>query len=197
MAKIINLMERFEKEPDNIITSKPWEFRRVAWKSKFFIQMLKIQSIRFEKQKRAIVQKGNARNDDIPPHVILDGGLAHTIQGLYMSRHNEEKMREIYYLSGLIDCMINQVNPLLRTDLISDIYQKVTTLKRILNIHWYGEMDRVLFPLEPELFNHIQYKERLKNRKTMKELYLEIRKGTDEMFDILSAEYTFYTPGRG
>jgi hypothetical protein len=197
MAKIINLMERLGKESSNLITSKPWEFRHASWRNPHFIQMLKIQSIQLERQRKAIGQGDDLQSTDLVGHVILKKGLAHTIQGLYLSRHNEETMRKIYYLAGLIDCMINQVNALLRTDYIFDIYQKVTTLKKILNVHWYGEMDHVLFPLDQSYFDFRQYREGLKNTKTMKDLYSQIQKGTNTMFDILSSEYTFYTPGRG
>lgn len=197
MAKIINLMERLEKDQDNLIILKPWEFRKALWKSKHFIQMQKFQSVRLERHRKEINQRGAIRPQDLPPHVILKNGLAHTIQSIYLSRHNEVKMREIYYLAGLIDCMINQVNPLLRTQYIADIYQKVVTLKKILNIHWYGDMDQVLFPLGVDAFNHLKYQAQLKEAKTMKALYSQIRHGTGEMFDILSLQYTFYVPGSG
>jgi hypothetical protein len=197
MAKIINLMERLEKDQDNLIIRKPWEFRRAFWQNKYFVQMQKFHSIRLERHRKEINLGGSIRSQDLPPHIILKNGLAHTIQNIYLSRHNEVKMRETYYLAGLIDCMINQVNPLLRTGYIADIYQKVTTLKKILNIRWYGDMDQVLFPLGVEFFNLLQYQEQLKEAKTMKALYSQIRQGTNEMFDILSSQYTFYVPGRG
>jgi len=122
--------------------------------------------------------------------------MAYTIQALFASRANEEKMREVYYLAGLMDCMINRVNPLLRTDLIRDMYKKVATLKSILNTDWYGSVDQILFPLDPRLYNPSEYVECLSKAETMKDLYAVIRDGTDEMFDILSLEYVFYTPGR-
>ncbi len=197
MAKIINLMERRGKDQDNLIILKPWEFRKALWKGKHFIQMEKSQSILLERHRKELNQKGLIWPQDLPSHLILKNGLAHTIQSIYLFMHNEVKMRDIYYLAGLIDCMINQVNPLLRTDYIADIYQKVTTLKKILNIHWYGDMDQVLFPLDVELFNHLHYQAQLKEAKTMKALYAQIRQGTDEMFGILSSQYTFYVPGRG
>jgi hypothetical protein len=197
MAKIINFMERLGKESTNLITAKPLEFRHASWRNPHFIQMLKIQSIQLERQRRAIGQDEDLQSTDLVGYVLLKKGLAHAIQGLYLSRHNEETMRKIYYLAGLMDCMINQVNALLRTDLIFDIYQKITTLKNSLNVHWYGEMDQVLFPLDQSFFDFHQYREGLKNTKTMKDLYTQIQKGTDTMFDILSSEYTFYTPGRG
>lgn len=196
MAEIINLMEKRGKESQNVITARPWEFRRAGWKNPYFIQILKTQAIQYEKQRKVMGESDGLQSTEPTGYNILRNGLAHTIQAMYISRNNEETMRKIYYLAGLIDCMINQVNPLLRTDFIFDIYQKVTTLKRILNVHWYGEMDQVLFPLDGALFDYHNYKNVLKGSKAIKDLYSQIRKGTDSMFDVLSNEYTFYTPGR-
>ncbi len=100
-------------------------------------------------------------------------------------------------MAGLIDCMINQVNPLLRTDLIRDMYKKVITHKKELNISWYGQLDQVLFPVDDQFYSSRKYRQTLARAKTMKELYDLIREGIDEMFDILSLEYVFYSPGRG
>jgi len=55
--------------------------------------------------------------------------MAYTIRSIFLYRSNEEKMREVYYLAGLVDCMINRVHPLLRTDSISEMYKKIITLK--------------------------------------------------------------------
>jgi hypothetical protein len=196
MAKIIDLKKRFENIPDNLITLKPWEFRRADWESSSFIQMLKSLSEKLEDNKRDVYKNGGKRISTLPSHFILKGGMENTIRGLYKYRENKEKMIEVYYLTGLIDCMINQVNPLLRTDLISDIYKKVNTLKSILGISWYGKVDQVLFPIDIQFYNHLEYKARLAETKTLKEMYSLIRIGTRKMFDILSSEYMFYIPGR-
>lgn len=197
MGKVIQLKEKLETPPGNLITLRPWEFRRAYWESRHFIQMLRSQSAELERHRVEINKRGNKRIWHLPAHFVIKGSMAYTIGGIYRYRNNEEKMREVYYLAGLIDCMINQVNPLLRTDLIGDIYQKVFTLKKILNVNWYNHMDQVLFPLDSRFYNHLDYRGRLSRAKTMKEFYHLIREGTDEMFDILSLEYVFYTPGRG
>jgi hypothetical protein len=197
MAKIIPLKEKLETVPGNLITLKPWEFRRADWDTKHFIQMLRSQSTGLDKHRNELYKRGDKRIWHLPGHFALKGGMAHTIHSLYNYRKNEEKMREVYYLAGLIDCMINQVNPLLRTDLIRDLYKKIVTLKKILGANWYGHIDQVLFPIDIQLFNHHEYRETISRARTMKEFYGLIRKGTEEMFDILSLEYIFYTPGRG
>ena len=92
--------------------------------------------------------------------------------------------------------MINQVNPLLRTDLLKDIYKKVKTMKSLLNVNWYGTIHHVLLPIDGHLFNELEYRQSLSLAGTLNDLYHRIREGTDEMFVLLSHEYIFYTPGR-
>jgi len=123
--------------------------------------------------------------------------MACTIQAMYANRHEEEKMRDTYYLIGLTDCMINQVNPILRTDLLRAMYKKVFAMKEALKVHWHGNLDQVLLPLDLEFFDDISYRTSLTKAETMKQLYAAIREGTDEMFDILSLEYAFFSPWMG
>jgi hypothetical protein len=81
--------------------------------------------------------------------------------------------------------------------MVNDIYRKVITLKKLLNVNWYGHIDQVLLPLDLHLYNTHSYNNRLSQAKTMKELYDFIRMGTDEMFNILQTDYVFYIPGNG
>jgi hypothetical protein len=197
VAKIIEFKEKPPAPPDNLLTSKPWEFRCADWGSQHFVQMLRSQSARLEEHRREVYEQGAQGIWHLPPHFVLKGGMAYTIQAVYIHRLSERKMREVYYLAGLIDCMINRTNALLRTDLIRDMYRKVMTLKNVLNMNWYGSLDQVFLPLDTAYFDDSEYKEALGKATTMKELYRTIRDGTDNMFDILSFEYVFYTPGRG
>jgi len=158
--------------------------------------MLKSQSEKLEQHRKEVQEKGGEGIWHLPPHHVLRGGLACTIAGLYRHRENEEKMRDVYYLAGLVDCMVNQVNPVLRTGLIHGLYQKVMTLRTILGINWYGPIDQVLFPLDIQFYNELEYRQNLTETKEMSLLYQIIREGTDEMFDILSLEYCFYAPAR-
>ena len=91
--------------------------------------------------------------------------------------------------------MINQVNPVLRTDVLRGMYNRIFELKQELNTHWYGPLDQVLLPIDSHLYNEAEYRARLQQAGSMKELYAAIREGTGEMFDILSLEYVFYCPG--
>ena len=197
MGKIINLQDRIRKSPDNLIISKPWEFRKAYWETAHFIQMLRSQAAKLEHHREEVYRNGGKGIRHLPSHFPLKGGMAYTMRAMYKCRGNEKKMREVYYLIGLMDCMINQVNPILRTDLLRAMYKKVFTMKEELNIHWYGPVDQVLLPIDSQYFKEFEYRAHLKGACTMKELYRSIRKGTDKMFDILSFEYVFYCPGVG
>ena len=187
MAEIINLKDKFKRPAENLICSRPWEFRKADWETVHFIQMLRSESGRLEQH----------REENLPPHFSLKGGMAYTVRAIYVNRANEERMREVYYLTGLMDCMINQVNPVLRTDLLRAMYKKVFAMKEALNIHWYGPLDQVLLPIDSRFHSELEYRDLLKNACTMKELYGAIGMGTDKMFDILSLEYVFYCPNVG
>ena len=197
MADIIDLEKRRDPYPGKLITEKPLEFRRAVWDSSFFIQVLRSLALKFEESRTSRLGKGEYGTRNLPPHYSISGGMAYTIKALYLFRDNKEKMVETYYLAGLIDCMINQISPLLRTNLISDMYKKINLLKKILGVTWYGRIDQVLFPIETPFFNLLEYRANLSEAKDMRELYSLIRSGTTEMFHILSMEYIFYTPGRG
>jgi hypothetical protein len=186
MARIIKFEKKTGKTPHNLITASPWEFRRSYWKGKYFIQVRRAHWNPPEHPE--------GKPPEIPPHVVLSGGMAHTVRGVYTYRGDTEKMREVYYLAGLIDCMVNRINPILRTDLIRDMYNKIITLKKTLHTNWYGHIDRVLLPMDARFFNQRSYELGLSGTGTMKELYELIRQGTNEMFDILSREYIFFVP---
>jgi hypothetical protein len=195
MGKVIHLQEKLQKPSGNLICLSPWEFRRSDWGGRHFIQMLKSQSTRLEYHRDEICKKGGKGVWHIPSHFSLKGGMFYTIRAMYTCRDNEYRMREIYYLAGLMDCLINQVNSILRTDLLKAMYNKVFEMKRDLNIHWYGPLDQVLLPVESQFYNEFEYRSSLTRACTMKALYRAIRTGTDKMFDILSLEYVFYCPG--
>jgi hypothetical protein len=195
MAKILHLERKLPLPPDNIITGKPLEFRRSFWETAQFIQMGRANSSRLEINRADTYKKGGT--GQIPPHHLLTGGMDSTIRALFINREDEQKMRDIYYFIGLVDCMINQVNPLLRTDIIRDMYRKVFKMREDLKIHWHGNISQILLPIDSVFYNEYEYKALVSGAGTMKELYKTIKNGTDEMFDILSLEYTFYCPSAG
>jgi hypothetical protein len=197
MGQVIDIRKGRGRPLDNLITRTPLEFRRADWKVSHFVQMLKSQSTHLESHRKAVLASGGTGVWEIPSHFALKGGLAHTIRALWANHYSERKMRDIYYLTGLMDCMINQVNPLLRTDLLRDLYKKVFALKASLTVNWYGPLDQVLLPIHPQLYNEAAYRSAIARADTMKDLYGIIERETADMFDILSLEYVFYCPGPG
>jgi hypothetical protein len=197
MGQVIDIRKGRGHPLDNLITRTPLEFRWAGWKVSHLVQMLKSQSSHLENHREAVHACGGTGVWEVPSHFSLTGGLAHTIRALWANRHSERKMRDIYYLAGLMDCMINQVNPILRTDLLRDLYKKVFALKESLTVNWYGPLDQVLLPTHPHFFNESAYRSAVARAATMKDLYGIIERETAEMFDILSLEYVFYCPGPG
>jgi len=194
MGKVLEFKELRGAAPNNLIALKPLEFRSADWESVHFIQMQRSQSLELEKHRKEVHERGGGVIYSLPPHFVLSGSMAFTVQGLFRFRENEEKMREVYYLAGLIDCMVHQVTPLLRTEAIKEMYTKIRTIKSLLNVSWYGSIDQVFLPLDTRWHNESEYRGPLSAATTMQQLYRLIREGTDEMFDILSLEYVFYTP---
>jgi hypothetical protein len=188
MADIIQLHKKLS-DRDDVIALRPWEFRKARWKSNHFIQMS-----RADWHEAKYLNRGPS---EFPPHLILKDSLANTIMGIYYYRNNTERMKEVYYLTGLIDCLVNQVNPLLRTFLINGIYKKISFLKDVLDVNWYGHIDQVLLPIDARFFNHEEYRRAISRSESIKDLYDLIRQGTEKMFEILSLEYLFFTPGEG
>jgi len=189
MGKVINIQDRRHRQDENPIASSPWEFRRACWKTPYFIQVIRPLAEEMTCDPKA--------SPTTPPHFSLKGGMASTVLALYVKRQEEERMRETYYLIGLTDCMINQVNPVLRTDLLRAMYKKVFAMKEELNIHWHGTLDQVLLPIDSQFYDDLAYRASLRNAGSLEALYRAIRNGTDEMFDILSHEYVFYCPWVG
>ena len=188
MGDLIRLKDRIKGATERG-GSGPWEFRKPMWRTVHFTQILRISIEELPSNSKAFPQ--------MPPHFVLKGGLAYTILSMYTNRDNEREMREIYYLIGLMDCMINQVNAVLRTDLLRSMYKQVFAMKEKMNLHWHGNLDQVLLPIDPQFFNGLEYRSLLKNAGTMKELYQTIRQGTENMFDVLSENYVFFCPGGG
>ncbi|MFO7785609.1 MAG: hypothetical protein ACQET7_11030 [Thermodesulfobacteriota bacterium] len=197
MARIIDLEERRRRPPDNIITPRPLEFRRAGWDSSDFVLMRRSESERLEKRRGENLRDGRPGVPGLPPHFVLRGSMGCTVRGLYFHKENEESMRDVYYLAGLVDCMINQVSPLLRTGAIRDLYRKVSVLKQTLNVNWYGSIDQVLFPIDAHLYNEGAYRYALSEARSLQQLYGTVRNGVEDMFAVLAAEYVFYTPGMG
>lgn len=197
MGELIRLPFKAPLLRRNALVAKPWEFRKAHWESSHFVQMLREVADRWEDE-LGFPDLPESRNVGVlPPHFTLKGGVGYTIRGMCALRGEEDRMREAYYLVGLLDCLINQVNPILRTDILRDLYRKVFEMKDKLQLHWFGPLDQVLLPIDLALHDASIYRASLNRAATMKELYQRIREGTDAMFAILGRHYVFYCPRLG
>jgi hypothetical protein len=197
MGSVIHLDKKRETAEESLITAKPWEFRWSPWGGRYFILMTKSLARRLEEDRKgAPGHDTETTAGQSSGHVPLKGGMADTIRGIFRYRHHEIKMREVYYLACLVDCMINQVSPLLRTSYIRRIYEKTMTMKKILDVNWYGHLDQVLFPIHDHLYDDEPYRHSMSRAQSPEELSHLIRERSDHLFEILSCEYTFYAPGR-
>jgi len=185
MGELIDLRKGQNGSGSSLITSYPFEFRYSHWKSAHFIQLARPCSIDIENA---------GGNRPLPPHFVLKGGLASTIKGLFQHRNDEGRMKEVYFLTGIMDCMINQVNPVLRTDLLRHMFKKFFQMKQALGLHWHPPLDQVLLPIDSHLFNESAYRSALASAPTLKEIYNVIKQGTEEMFYVISNNYVFYCP---
>jgi hypothetical protein len=188
MGKLLQF-KKGDASQDNLITAHPMEFRRARWSSTNFIQMRKSLSERYEKEFDSKLQ-----NTTIPPHFVLNMGLEYTISALFYYRNSPEVMKEVYFLAGMVDLLINKVCPILRTDLIRGLYNKVFELRNKLNIFWVGPINQVLLPIEPDLYDESRYRASLHGLKNLKDLYAFLMEESQEMFLILCKEYVFYCP---
>jgi len=188
MGKLLQF-KKGDASQDNLITAHPMEFRRARWSSTNFIQMRKSLSERYEKECDSKLQ-----NITIPPHFVLNMGLEYTISALFYYRNSPEVMKEVYFLAGMVDLLINKVCPILRTDLIRGLYNKVFELRNKLNIFWVGPINQVLLPIEPDLYDESRYRASLHGLKNLKDLYAFLMEESQEMFLILCKEYVFYCP---
>jgi len=103
MGKVIDLENRRKGPSNGLTTPEPWRFRKGLWRTRHFIQM------RLSLAEPLVYKPEGLAT--LPPHFALKGGMSFTIRSLYVNRRDEKKMREIYYLIGLTDCMINQDYP--------------------------------------------------------------------------------------
>jgi hypothetical protein len=197
MGKLIPLEGKIQGTKGNLISLVPWEFRKAGWEGGHFIQMSKTHSVKLESCCQETSRVSSVGIQHLPAHFTLREGMVYTIRSMYAHREHEDEMRDVYYLTGLMDCMINRISPILRTDLLRAMYKRVLELKKALNVHWYGPLDQVLLPIESRFYDQSGYCSTLNCAHTMKALYQAIRHGTDEMFDILSLNYVFYCPSSG
>jgi len=192
MADIIDLSTRF-KLGHNLIALSPLEFRKGDWLSGSAILCTREESARIEGQRRKATQQKHSVTI-VPSHFRLDGGYHWTVLWLFKFREDEDRMRRLYWLAGLMECVTKAPSPILRTDLVRRFFKIINEERERLNVSWKGNVQAFLLPLLPEHYNQAVFNEVIANALSLKELLVGIEEETNSQFDILAGSYVFYVP---
>jgi hypothetical protein len=192
MADIIDLSKRLGPG-HNIIASTPFEFRKGEWLSGGAILCTREESVRLEAQRRKAIPNSPFITL-VPNHFRLDGGRHYTAQWLFEFREDEKRMRRLYRLAGLMECITKAPSPVLRTDLVRRFFKIINEESEKLNVLWRGKVRNFLLPLLPEHYDQAVFDHTVDNAPSLKELLTGIENETDSQFDILAQSYVFYVP---
>ena len=174
MADIIDLSSRLKPGSD-LITSQPLEFRKGAWLGSNAVLCTREESERFEAHR----QKASLAQDRpfislVPNHFTLDGGYRFTTLWLFRFREDEPRMRRLYRLAGLKEC--------------------ITEEREKLDVSWKGNVHNFLLPIHPQHYNPNLFLNVVQSASSLKELLTFIEEETNRQFDTLSRHYVFYVP---
>jgi hypothetical protein len=194
VANVIDITRRLPDQ-DNLITARPLEFRRGEWQRGYAMMCSREESKRFESHRvEALHAPGHEHISFVPNHISLDGGYHYTILGLFRHRHDEDLMRRVYRLAGMMECVTSVPSAVLRTDLLRRFYKTIFEERDKLDLVWRGDAQRFLLPIHPELRHPNILSQTVSNAESLKDLYLAIESETDAQFDILASSYVFYLP---
>ncbi len=192
MADIIDLSSRL-KPANNLIAVSPFEFRKNEWISGNAVLCTREQSARLEDQRRKSTPDRRPITI-VPNHVVLDGGYHYTCLWLFRFREDEKRMRRLYFLAGLMECVTKAPSPVLRTDLVRRFFKIINEQRTQLNVSWKGNARNFLLPLHAGHYGPGVFIDAVGSAASLKELLAVIEKETDSQFDILAGNYVFYVP---
>ncbi len=193
MAEIIDFRKK-NGLPSNIISSSTFHFRWADWDSGSPIQCTIKEAEKYEKHRIETIQKGHQHISFVPNHFTLTGGYYYTVRGIFTYRDDEPKALEVYLLAGLMECVVNSTAPILRTDLLRSVYNKILSLKDSLKIRWQGNINHFLLPIHPGFYGPGLFLSKLNTCQTLNDLYKTIKMETRKQYDIVKAQYVFYLP---
>ncbi|MBF0475820.1 MAG: hypothetical protein HQK59_08300 [Deltaproteobacteria bacterium] len=180
---------------DNVICSKPIRVRWGEWKGGRIMQCTNYEAEKFEQHRREVSRAGHGSHVSfVPTYFPLSIGESQTLLGLYQVRDREEDLDQVYYLAGLMECLLNYHQPVLRTDLIRKFYDEINILKSRLGVLWRGNSDHFLLPLASMHYDASVFIVKVEQATSMKELLAVIKEGTSEQLTLLKNEYVFYLP---
>ena len=192
MADILDLTSRL-KPGNNLIAASPLELRKGEWLSGSAILCTREESEKLESQRK----KSTAARPLmtlVPDHRTLDGGCHYTCLHLVRFREDETRMRRLYRLAGLMECVTGAPSPVLRTDLVRRFFKIINEEREKLAVSWKGNVRSFLLPLRTEHYNPEVFLETIVAAPSLKELLSGIERETDAQFDLLAAHYVFYVP---
>ncbi|MFZ2448152.1 MAG: hypothetical protein WAW37_17480 [Syntrophobacteraceae bacterium] len=194
MADIIDLSSRL-KSGSNLIASLPLEFRKGAWPGSSPVLCTREESERFEAHRqKAVLTQDRPFISLVPNHFTLDGGYLFTALWLFRFREDEPRMRRLYRLAGLMECITRAPSPILRTDLVRRFFKIITEEREKLDVSWKGNVHNFLLPLHPQYYNPNLFLNVVQSASSLKELLILIEEETNRQFDTLSRHYVFYVP---
>jgi hypothetical protein len=192
MANVIDLSSRL-KTGQNLISSSPLEFRRGEWLTGYAILCSRDESEKLEAQRlKATSERPPVTL--VPNHLTLDGGCHYTVFWLFRFRQDEERMRRLYRLAGLMECITKAPSPVLRTDLVRRFFKVINEERESLNVSWKGNVRDFLFPLHAEDYGPEAFTGTIAGALSMKDLLDGIEREANSQFDILAKRYVFYVP---
>jgi hypothetical protein len=183
-----------QKLHTNIIIEKPLMMRWADWEGGYAILTVNSEAAKYELHRQEVITKGHKHISHVPNHLTIKDGTEYTLAALLRYHDNPERMREVYYLAGLMESLITMPHKILRTVMVRNYYQVLIDLKNKLSVNWHGNARRFLFPLLPEHYDQNTFVSSIIQSQTLKELYHAIQEGVEEQFLILGSEYVFYIP---
>jgi hypothetical protein len=192
MADIIDLFSRL-KAAHNLIAVSPLEFRKAEWLPGNAILCTREESEKLEAQRRKTTPD-RPPITLVPNHLRLDGGYHYTALWLFRFREDEKRMRRLYWLAGLMECVTGVPSPVLRTDLVRKFFKIINEEREKLGVSWKGNVRNFLLPLHAEHYDPGAFMNTVSAASSLKDLLDGIERETNSQFDILADSYVLYVP---
>ena len=113
---------------DHIITDAPMRLRWGDWRTSQIIQVHVRTAAAYEDQRSETLAAGRGLPGHMPAHYNLDRGMRDTALGLLRHRHQPDEQKQVLYLAALMQTLLTAPCPILRTDLIRNVYAEVKRL---------------------------------------------------------------------
>lgn len=178
---------------DTLIIEEPMCFRRADWASAYPVQVHRHSSELHELNR---AEAAFPPGGQTPPHLVLRGSLARTLTGLYYFRKDEEAMKKVFFLAGLMELATALPHQVMRTDLIRRVFQRIDKLSDEMGVRWHSGAEGFLLPLGPDYQPREGLGAAVTGAETLKKLLLSVQAETDHQFRLACGWFVYYLPGR-